>query len=171
MAENQDQLKKDWNEALEAAEKVGYKLIDGLFDDKSGNVYHITALCKNPEAWEPYKAPRCFADCDAMALWWSYDSDMSNDNQNGDMIYTEGDPEPAVDDDGNEILDDEGNVVYEDAPEVNTSCYEDADDALYEFCKLSFEDQQEVLRRMREVATGNITERWDAPRSDQSGDS
>lgn len=168
MTENQDQLEEEWEELLEAAEKAGYRLINGLFDDSSGSVYHIMALCKNPGAWEPYKAPRCFVDCDAMALWWSYDSDMSSINQQGDMIYTEGEPEPVLDNDGNEVLDDNGDVVYDVGPGTNTSCYDDVDhvDALDEFLRLSSEDQQEVLRRMHEVATGNITKRWDAPRSD-----
>jgi len=139
---------------IEQAEEKGYQLILGLFDSSSESVYHIVALCRNPDAWEPYKAPRCFDACDAVALWYWFDSEMTTENVAGRMIYTEPDPDNWDDD--------------EELPEVNTDTYEPVYCATDEFCGLSVEDRKQVFARIRQVIDGKITERWgDPPRSDQ----
>jgi hypothetical protein len=136
------------------AEAKGYRLIRGLFDDASDNVYQIVALSKNPEAWEPYRAQRHLEESGSVALWWSFDNDLTCQNMAGEMIYAPQDPEDLEED--------------EEPQEANTEIFEprDAADEADTFEELSQEDQEDVLGRIREVISGNITQRWDAPRSD-----
>jgi hypothetical protein len=136
------------------AQQAGYVFINGLFDS-CNNVYHIVAIVKNPDSWEPYDAPRYFDDIDAVALWWWFDDDLTSMNDSGDMIYHE--PDPNEYDDPDEM------------PEVNTSKYEmkSIDSLIESFEDLSPKAQKDVLTRLKDAATGSITERWDAYRLDR----
>jgi hypothetical protein len=140
------------------AQAKGYQLISGLFDSRTESVYHIAALCRNPDAWKPYKAPRCFDESDSVALWYAFDSELTADNTAGRMIYVEPDP----DDDYEE---------GEEMPEVNQATYEslDLDEAADDFVdNLDEDEQRQVLERLRQVVDGKIEERWgDPPRTDQ----
>lgn len=130
---------------LKAALSAGYRLVVGLYDDKSENVYHILALSKDPDNWEPYRAPRHFTDTDTVALCWWFDEDLTFDNMKGKMIYDS-----------------------DNKDEINQKTYYVAGEAdlLDRFAGLKKDKQDEVLRRLAEAASGNITERWDAPRAD-----
>lgn len=72
---------------IRRVQDFGYKFIDGLLDSNSTNVYHIIALCRKPDEWEPYKAPRHFQECGAIALWWFFDDELTVKNGKGEMIY------------------------------------------------------------------------------------
>lgn len=128
---------------LHKAEDRGFSLIEGLFDSKSESVYWIIALCKHPEKWEPYKAPRHFGESDTFALAWYLDEELTSANMRGEMIYTEPDPwdyEPGGD-----------NEEGEDPPEVNQETHyvlsvEEVADRIDE---LEEENQQEILAILR----------------------
>ena len=72
---------------LDLVAERGYKLIEGLYDTSSDNVYKIMALCKNPDGWGPYAAPRYFGETDAFAICWWFERDLTDENMNGDMVY------------------------------------------------------------------------------------
>lgn len=141
--------------SLEKVRLAGYSLIKGLFDDKSGSVYHIVAVCKNPEKWEPYRAQNYLDDCDAVALWWWYNEDLSADNDRGEMIYEEPDPDDYEDEN--------------DMPVVNTPKYEllSNTELLDMFGDLNDDCKEDVMERLDNVMNGVEQERWDAFRSDQ----
>lgn len=156
-----DKALAEFEGLLEMAQDAGYSLIMGLAD-MSECIYHVVALCKNPDWWEPYRAPRYFgADkADAVALWWWFDEEATQELAAGRLRYEATDSWGDDDSEEDEDSDDDG--------EANTEKYEDADDTGCQYLSLSDEDRADVLSRLREVASGVITKRWDAPRSDQS---
>jgi hypothetical protein len=137
---------------LDRAVEAGYEFISGLYD-VNDNVYHVAALCRRPDEWEPYRAPRHFEECDAVALWYCFDSDLTNDNVAGNLIYTQWE-DPEED---------------EEPPEPNVDTWDPLDvyEAMDDFLGLNAEERREVLDRVRQVADGEIQTRWgDPPRSD-----
>jgi hypothetical protein len=167
-------LYEEWvRQQFDAAAKRGYQLIEGLFDSNSDNVYKIVALCKDPENWEPYRAPRGLADCDAFALFWWFDEELTGMNMDGNMIYTEPDPDDYDDRLG---YDDESQVPttgeyagLEDidefgGQEVNTPTYELVED-IGELIGMVDDDLDAFIERlydvMQMIEVGVYPDRWD----------
>lgn len=106
----------------------GYKLIRGLYHDKTESIYQIYALSKNPDNWEPYKAPRNLDQSDSYGIIYYWDEDLSDANDAGKMIYDSPDPS-----------------------KINTSKWEEVD--LEEFTDLTEGDQQ-VIDYLDQILNG-----------------
>jgi hypothetical protein len=146
----QDASEAEFDQLLSEMAQKGYSFIAGLYDDRSGAVYWVYALCKFPDKWEPYRAPRHFHENDSSALWWYFDDELTAANNSGEMIYEES---PDLEPD-------------EEPAEVNQEKYNPADES--DFSALSKNAQEQVLKRLRAINSGETVDRWEgAPRADQ----
>lgn len=149
--ESQSEIRFDKPEelsiALSHAQDAGYKVIEGLLDI-AGSIYVAIAISKNPSVWEVYKGHRDLQKSDSFVLCWWFDSELSAENESGELIYEE--------------------YVNEETGEKSIPNREkysviDPDYASEIIPEASLD---EVIARTRGILDGSITDRWNAPRTD-----
>ena len=135
----------------------GYTLIQGLYESGGGGIYQITAYCKYPELWSPYKVIRDFEKTDTYALCWYYDSEYTSMNNSGRLKYAH--EKPTTDNPLDDVVDEfEGNV---DAYEV-LGTQDLVDNVMDRIGQVGDDIQKRFNEIFKAITTKTPIDRWDS---------